>query len=110
MSAAGDDEESVVGDRRWGSETHPVAQPPDDRAGHNVEGGERAVAAREIDELSRSLHPRSAARAAASAAPRPSPSRFAAGQVDRDEVVLAFGDDDELGQAGEVNDRAGDRA
>ena len=89
-----------MGDRGRRAEAQAVAQAPDDGAGHDVERGERAVAAGEVDEAAGALHARSGARrvasAAARAAPGPAPAGLAAREVDGDEVVLALGDDDEL--------------
>ena len=102
---ARDDERGVVRDRGRRAEAQPIAQAPDHGAGHHVERGERAVAAREVDEPARALHARRCrAPGRRRRAPGPAPARLAAGRVDGDEVVLALGDDDEPGEA-----RAGGR-
>ena len=100
-------------DGRGYPEAKAVAHSPDHGPRHHIESRECAVAARKVNQSPRALQagrPAGSARSTAAAAPGPTPAWLAGGQVDRDQVMLTLGDDGELGQSGQVNDGAGNRA
>src|SRR5262249_58467077 len=90
VDPAGHREEDVVVQRRRGLEAQPIAQAPHHRAGEDVDRGERAVAARDVEELARALEAERAARRRGPRGPRVAPARLAAPEGHADEAPLAF--------------------